>query len=173
MKRWLKLGVVLALLGGAGAGLRADATTSSVVETELAALVAQPRVTVVHLWAPWCGNCKNEMKPEGWGKFVRENPAVKVVFVNIWHKGQDPEPRLTAAGLAGGGEGAPANFLAITHPNASNTRGEKLDTLLGMPVSWVPTTWVFRDGKLRYALNYGEVRFDMLQQMVKDAADKW
>jgi hypothetical protein len=32
---------------------------------------------------------------------------------------------------------------------------------------------VYRDGKLRYALNYGEIRFEMLQQMVKDAARSW
>jgi hypothetical protein len=40
-------------------------------------------------------------------------------------------------------------------------------------VSWIPTTWVFRDGTLRFALNYGELRFAMLDQLVKDASDKW
>ena len=28
-------------------------------------------------------------------------------------------------------------------------------------------------GKLRYALNYGEIRFPMLQQMVDDSTSKW
>jgi hypothetical protein len=93
---------------------------------------------------------------------------VKVVFLNIWHSGMDPEPALRAAKL-----GTQPNFLARTHPNASRRNGEKLDRFLGTPVAWVPTTWVYREGKLRYALNYGEVRFDMLQQMVKDAAKKW
>ena len=32
---------------------------------------------------------------------------------------------------------------------------------------------LFSVGKLRYAINYGEVRFDMLQQMVNDAARYW
>ncbi len=179
------MGFVLAAAGvafAAHSSARAEEPAAAGFEKELAALVASPQVTVVHLWAPWCGNCKNELRPDGWGKFVKENPAVKVVFVNIWHKGQDPEPRLAAAGLAAAGRPgaaalpgaeAPANFLALTHPNASNTRGEKLDQLLGLPVSWVPTTWVFRDGKLRYALNYGEVRFEMLKSMVEDAAAKW
>jgi hypothetical protein len=44
---------------------------------------------------------------------------------------------------------------------------------LGLPVTWIPSTWVFRAGTLCYALNYGELRFPMLQQLVRDAADKW
>jgi hypothetical protein len=108
------------------------------------------------------------MHADGWAKFVNENPNVKIVFLNIWHKGQAGAPKLRAAGL-----GAQANFIALTHPNASNSRGEQLEQFLGMPVSWVPTTWVYRDGKLRYTLNYGEVRFEMLQQMVNDAAAAW
>jgi thiol-disulfide isomerase/thioredoxin len=146
------------------------AETDSGVEIErrIADVVARPEVTIVHFWAPWCPNCKNEMRPDGWAKFVSDNPGVKVVFLNVWHGGQDPAPKLAAAKL-----GEQANFVAITHPNASRKAGEKLENFLGLPVGWVPTTWVYRAGKLRYALNYGEVRFDMLQQMANDAAAKW
>jgi hypothetical protein len=42
-----------------------------------------------------------------------------------------------------------------------------------MPVSWIPTTWVYRDGRLRYALNYGELRFPVLGQLIKDSTEKW
>ena len=167
---WVSLGVEARASNSAAT----TAVASADVEQTVAALVAGPQVTIVHLWAPWCGNCKNEMRPDGWAKFVGANPAVKIVFVNVWHKGQDGAPKLAAAGLAGGDAGAaPGNFLALTHERASNARGEKLDEFLGLPVQWVPTTWVYRDGKLRYALNYGEVRFAMLQQMVDDAAAKW
>lgn len=144
------------------------AERSAAFEKELEGLVAGPQVTVVHLWAPWCPNCRAEMRPDGWGKFVTDNPDVKVVFVNIWHKGQDGAPRLAAAKL-----GSQANFVALTHPNPGTKTGDRVDVLLGLPVSWIPTTWVFRAGRLRYALNFGEVRFPMLQQMVRDAADKW
>ncbi len=44
---------------------------------------------------------------------------------------------------------------------------------MDLPLTWVPTTWIFRDGRLRYALNYGEVRFPLLQQLIRDAADPW
>jgi hypothetical protein len=32
---------------------------------------------------------------------------------------------------------------------------------------------ILRDSQLRYALNYGELRFPLLQQLVRDASDKW
>jgi hypothetical protein len=39
-------------------------------------------------------------------------------------------------------------------------RGEnKIKQLAGLPLSWIPTTWIYKGGDLRYALNYGEVRF--------------
>lgn len=152
----------------AALGAMAAQTSSEEVEQKVAAVVAGPQVTVVHFWAPWCRNCKTEMRPDGWAKFVADNPGTKVVFINIWHGDQDPAPALAAGGL-----GEQANFVAVTHPNASRRAGEKLDQFLGLPVAWVPTTWVFRDGRMRYALNYGEVRFEMLQQMVSDAAKKW
>ena len=138
------------------------------LEKEVAAIVAGPQVTVVHFWAPWCPNCQAEMSPEGWARFIAANPEVRFVFLNIWHKGQDPQPKLTAAGL-----GAQPNLLLLTHPNPSRLAADKLTTFLGLPVTWIPTTWVYRDGKLRTAFNYGEIRFSMLQQMVDDARDEW
>ncbi len=140
---------------------------SAALEKEVREIVEGSQVTVVHFWAPWCSNCAAEMKPEGWAKFVNENPEVKVVFLNIWHGGQDPAPKLRAAQL-----GPQENFLARTHPIAPVAMN-KMETFLGQKVQWMPTTWVYRDGKLRYALNYGEIRFEMLQQMVKDAAASW
>jgi hypothetical protein len=44
---------------------------------------------------------------------------------------------------------------------------------MGLPVTWVPTTWVFREGRLRVAFNYGEIRFPVLQQLVDDARSEW
>ena len=138
------------------------------LEKEVGDLVAGPQVTVVHFWAPWCPNCRAEMTPDGWAKFVAANPAVKIVLINIWHKGQDPQPQLVQAGL-----GAQPNLVLFTHPNASRLAADRLSSFLGLPITWIPTTWVYRDGKLRAAFNYGEIRFPILQQMVDDANDKW
>jgi len=145
-----------------------DAPAAAAFEHQLVSLVNGPQVTVVHFWAPWCSNCKAEMKPEGWAKFVGDHPAVKVVFINIWHKGQDGGPLLQAAGL-----GTQPNFSALTHPNPARKSGERLENILGLPISWVPTTWIFKDGQLRYALNYGEMRFAILQQLVQDSVADW
>ncbi len=139
------------------------------LEREVAGLVAGPQVTVVHFWAPWCPNCRAEMgRDNGWAKFIATNPGVKVIFINIWHQDQDPRPRLEAAGLGG-----QPNLVLLNHPNPSRLAADRLTTFLGLPVSWIPTTWVYRDGKLRVAFNYGEIRFPVLQQMVDDARNEW
>ena len=131
-------------------------------------LVASRDVTIVHFWAPWCGNCRAEMHPEGWAKFIAENPDVKFVFLNIWHRDQDPVPRLRDGQLGG-----QPNLILINHPNPARAAAERLNRFLDLPITWLPTTWVFREGRLRYALNYGEVRFDMLQTLVNDSRDVW
>lgn len=43
----------------------------------------------------------------------------------------------------------------------------------GLPLSWIPTTWVYKGGDLRYALNYGEVRFPILRQFLEDGQSAW
>ena len=156
-------------VGGVGA---AEPTTmaeaAAAVEKQVAEIAAGSHVTIIHFWAPWCPNCTAEMSPEtGWKKFIEANPNVKFVFLNIWHRDQNPAPKLAAAGL-----GAQPNLTLLTHPNASSKAADKMTHFLELPVTWIPTTWVFRDGRMRYALNYGEVRFDMLQTMVEDTRDK-
>jgi thiol-disulfide isomerase/thioredoxin len=153
----------------AAATLRADSAPMPPLEKEVAEIAAGPHVTVIHFWAPWCPNCRAEMAPDGWAKFIGANPEVKFVFLNIWHRGQDPAPKLQAGQLGG-----QPNLTLLTHPSAVSRAGpDRMNTFLGLPVTWLPTTWVFRDGRMRYALNYGEVRFDMLQTLVNDARDKW
>ena len=138
------------------------------LEKEVAAIVAGPQVTVVHFWAPWCPNCQAEMSPEGWARFIAANPEVRFVFLNIWTKGMDPAPKLAAAGL-----GAQPNLLLLTHPNPARKKDERLQSFLGQPLTWIPTTWVYKEGKLYYALNYGEVHFDVLQRCLDDSTEKW
>ena len=162
MRRLILLFVVLVL----GSVLRAQ--NAADFEKNVAALVAKPQVTVIHFWAPWCSNCAAEMAPGGWEKFVRDNPKVQVVFINVWHKNEDPAPKLKAAGL-----GLPPNLHLLTHPNGSRVAAERVNDFLGLPLTWLPSTWVFRDGKMRFAFNYGEIHFPVLQQLVDDTTKDW
>lgn len=140
------------------------------IEREVAEAIAAEKVTVVHFWAPWCPNCYGEIsKPDGWGKFITSNKDVNFIFITAWNGGQGDGRAL----LAKHGIGPQANFQLRLHPNGARRDEERMRTFLGHEVNWLPATWVFRAGKLRYALNYGEVRFPILQQLIQDAAKKW
>ncbi len=145
--------------------LRADATGD--FEATLAAATRSPKITVVHFWAPWCPNCRHELSGGGWSGFIAANPDVNFVFVTFW---SDVDGREV---LAKNGVGQEPNFTLLRHPNGSRKKGEAVHEALGLPVSWIPTTWVFREGRLAYAMNYGEVRFASLQQLIRDTSSDW
>lgn len=126
-----------------------------------------PRVTVVHFWAPWCPNCRAELAGGAWSRFIDSNPDVSFIFVTVWND-SDGASLLASEGLIG-----KANFVLLKHPNGSRHGADQMKTFLKLPVTWIPSTWVFKDGKLRYALNYGEIRFDLLQQLVRDSSSDW
>lgn len=50
---------------------------------------------------------------------------------------------------------------------------DKIKQFAGLPLSWIPTTWIYKGGELRYALNYGEIHFPVLQQMLTDSESEW
>lgn len=124
-------------------------------------------ITVVHLWAPWCSNCQAELKNGGWLKIVKDNPQVKFYFVSVWNDGGDGKSMLRRFQIAD-----QPNVAILADPGPR--RGDnKIKQFAGMPLSWIPTTWVYKEGDLRYALNYGEVRFDVLQQFIDDSKNEW
>ena len=123
--------------------------------------------TVVHLWAAWCPNCQAELKSGGWTKMVKDNPNVKFYFVSVWDDGKDGSAMLRKFGI-----GDQSNVAILADPGPR--RGDnKIKQFAGLPLSWIPTTWIFKDGGLRYALNYGEMRFPVLQQFLEDSKSEW
>jgi thiol-disulfide isomerase/thioredoxin len=139
----------------------------SSVDQKVAEAIKSPQLSVVHLWAPWCSNCQAELKAGGWTKMVNENPQVKFYFVSVWNDGQDGHAMLNKFGIA-----AQPNVTIFADPGPR--RGEnKIKQFAGLPLSWIPTTWIYKGGDLRYALNYGEVRFSVLQQFLADSQSEW
>jgi len=139
----------------------------SAAEEKLADAIKSPQTSVVHLWAPWCSNCQAELKTGGWTKMINENPQVKFYFVSVWNDGQDGRAMLNKFGIA-----AQPNVAILGDPGPR--RGEnKIKQFAGLPLSWIPTTWIYKGGDLRYALNYGEVRFPVLQQFLTDSQSEW
>jgi len=153
--------ILVALI--AAASMHAESPAEQAVLTA----IKSPDVTVVHLWAPWCSNCQAELKAGGWTKIIKENPNVKFYFVSIWNDGQDGRAMLKKFDIV---DQSNVAILADLGPR----RGEnKLKQFAGLPLSWIPTTWIYKDGDLRYALNYGEVRFPVLQQFLADSQSEW
>ncbi len=146
-------------------GLRA--AELSAMELQVAEAVKSRKVTVVHLWASWCPNCEAEFRGGGWKKFVDANPSVNFIFVTVRDE-KDGAAVLAKYGLSG-----QTNFGHFQHPNSSRHPDSEMTSFLGQRVGWIPVTWVFCNGRLRFALNYGQIRFPILQQLVEDALPKW
>src|SRR5258708_2372916 len=140
---------------------------ASLAEDQVRNAIKSPELTVVHLWAPWCSNCQAELKSGGWSKIITENPQVKFYFVSVWNDGQDGRAMLNKFGIVD-----KPNVTILADPGPR--RGEnKIKQFAGLLLSWIPTTWIYKGGDLRYALNYGEVRFSVLQQFLADSQSEW
>ena len=159
---WILRVSILSLLV-ATAVTRAD----SPAEQKVLAAIKSPDLTVVHLWAPWCSNCQAELKSGGWLKMVKDNPQIKFYFVSVWNGGGDGRAMLKRFEIAD-----QPNVTILADPGLR--RGDnKIKQFAGMPLSWIPTTLIYKGGDLYYALNYGEVRFDVLQQFLEDSKSEW
>src|SRR5689334_20826306 len=131
--------LILLAVFGAAISLR-----GAPVEQQVTEAIKAPGLSVVHLWAPWCSNCKAELKSGGWTKMVKDNPEVKFYFLSVWNSGDDGRALLTQYELV---QQPNVTILADPGPRGAN----HIKQFAGLPVSWIPTTWIFKGGDLRYA----------------------
>ena len=143
-----------------------SAAADSTAEQTVAEAVKASGLTVVHLWAPWCSNCQAELKSGGWTKMVKANPDTKFYFVSVWNKGDDGRAMLSKFQIAD-----QPNVTIVADPGPRGS--DHIKRFADQPLNWIPSTWVYKGGELRYALNYGEVRFDILQQFLADSQSEW
>jgi hypothetical protein len=92
---------------------------------------------------------------------------VKFYFVSVWNNGDNGRAMLQKFQIA---DQPNVTILADPGPRQGDN---KIKQFAGIPLSWIPTTWIYKGGDLRYALNYGEVRFDVLQQFLEDSKSEW
>ena len=150
-------------------GRKADSSVCaepSPAEQKVLEAVKSTDLSVVHLWAPWCSNCQAELKNGGWLKVVKDNPQVHFYFVSVWNGGEDGRAMLKKFDLAD-----QPNLTILADPGPRGK--DHIKEFAGMPLSWIPATQVYKGGDLRYALNYGEVRFPVLQQFLEDSQSEW
>src|SRR5437773_7774847 len=158
--------LAMALLAAYGQDDLDKRLVNSGAEQKVIKATKSPDLTVVHLWAPWCSNCQAELKNGGWLKMAKDNPQVKFYFVSVWNGGEDGRAMLKKFELA---DQPNVTILADHGPRGKNHIKQFAD----QPLSWIPTTWVYKGGDLRYALNYGEVRFPVLEQFLADSESEW
>jgi thiol-disulfide isomerase/thioredoxin len=157
----LRVSVLTALAAMTSLGADPSAAERRILEA-----IKSPGLTVVHLWAPWCSNCQAELKGGGWLKTVKDNPQAHFYFVSVWNGGEDGRAMLKKFDIA---DQPNVAVLADVGPRGK----DHITQFAGLPLSWIPTTWVYKGGDLRYALNYGEVRFPVLQQFLEDSQSAW
>src|SRR5213079_2839110 len=138
----------------------------SAAEQRVAEAIKSQYLSVVHFWAPWCSNCQAELKDGGWIKIVKDNPNVHFYFVSVWNGGEDGTAMLRKFEIT---DQPNVTILADPGPRGQN----HIKEFAGVPLSWIPTTWIYKGGDLRYALNYGEIRFSVLQQFLEDSQSEW
>ncbi len=146
--------------------LPALAAPNDSAEAQVATAIKASNVSVVHLWAPWCSNCQAELKSGGWTKMVKENPKVKFYFVSVWNKGEDGRAMLAKYEIT-----QQPNVTVLADPGPRGA--DHIKQFAGLPLSWIPSTWVFKGGNLFYAMNYGELHFPVLQQFIADSDASW
>lgn len=139
--------------------------SETAVDAALRETIEQDGVHVVHVWAPWCDNSLAELAPV-WAPFSERHPDVSVSFATVWNDGASGTNVLRQHGVVGVAE--------HVVPGPKPEKADRRMTLLGLPVTWIPTTWVFnRGGLLATAFNYGEASADGLAAAIEGAQNDW
>lgn len=142
--------------------------THTEAEARVREIVSQDGVHVVHFWAPWCNNSTSELR-NGWYSLVEQNTDVTFTFVTVWNDGESGRETMTQYAL-------PASVVELTQPDLgpSGDPVNRRKTFLGLPLTWIPSTWIFRNnGELAFALNYAEMEMETLQHLIDAAGKNW
>ena len=141
---------------------------STSAEEHVQNVITQDGLHVVHFWAPWCVNSRNEFG-NGWADLVTNNPNVTFTFVTVWNDGKDGDSTLNEYDL-------PDRVTEVTQPDLGPSKNEanRRQSFLSHPVTWIPSTWIFHNnGELAFALNYGEMKMSTIQSLIDVTRKDW
>lgn len=125
--------------------------------------IQQDGVHVVHFWAPWCPNSKSELE-NGWYEVIDNHGDVSFTFVTVRNDGESGREMLEKYAVA-------SRVTELTMPGA---RSDNEFSFLDLPVTWIPTTWIFHDnGTLAFAMNYGEMDMNTLDHLIDLTKQDW
>ena len=147
--------------------MQADTLTET--EQQVRDLLAEDGVYVVHFWAPWCHNSMSEFGEGVWNEIIEQNEDVTFIFVTVFSDGSLSQWMLTQHEI-------PDRVHTFAQPDhgRSRVKANRRKTFLGLPLTWTPTTWIFnRNGKLAFAVNYGEVRPALMGTLFDNANADW
>ena len=137
-------------------------------EQRVSEIIAQNGVHVVHFWAPWCPNSIAELDA-GWHEVIGDHPETSFTFVTVWNNGQDGQAELDERAI-------PERVEVITQLDRgdSSDKSKRRKTFLDLPMTWIPTTWVFhKNGELAYAFNYGELDMAQVALAIEQVGADW
>jgi len=130
--------------------------------------IAGDGLHVVHLWAPWCPNSTAPLE-RGWDGLVARHPEVSFTFVTVWTGGASGADDLARLGLAGR-----VREVVAAETGTQEDKPGRQRHFLGLPLAWIPTTWVFRPGGvLAFAFGYGETEAEEVARALAAAGRDW
>lgn len=146
----------------------ADMSAETETEARAREILATDGVHVLHFWAPWCGNSIAELRA-GWYDLIERNPSVHFTFVTVWNDGEVGADVLRKYAI-------PERVTLLAQPDRgpSEDKSQRRRQFMGLPMTWTPSTWIFhQNGKLAYAINYGEVEMTTLQHLLDAVGQDW
>lgn len=130
--------------------------------------VSRDGIHIVHVWAPWCDNSLRELEPV----WAHDTGADSVTFVTVWNDGQSGAETLAEHDVVLTGLGHGVTEVVVPGPKPETP--DRRMTLYDLPVTWIPTTWVFnRGGMLATAFNHGEITRAQLAEAINGARSDW
>lgn len=165
--RYLLLTILLLFSIVAHAQTLTPEDTWTKTERQVYEIISGDGYYVVHFWATWCHNSRSELDRGIWPRLIHANEEVEFIFVTIRDEGKTGADMLADYNI-------PERVQLFGQEENGSRRLARNRMFMGLPSYWTPTTWVFhQNGKLAYAINYGEVDENHFQTLLDNLKKDW